>query len=68
MLSPSPKMIPLSHVGRYIAAITGKPSPSPRLIYNKLLQGAFPGESINGRWFIPERALPEIVHVLGLTA
>ena len=61
------KMIPIAHVPRRVAALTGLPGPSPRVVYDRALRGAFPAEFISGRWFVPEQDIPKVAAALGMT-
>ncbi len=61
------QMVPLSHVSRRVAALTGLPGPSPRMIYDRALRGSFPAEFVTGRWFVAEMDLPKVAEAFGLT-
>ncbi len=61
------KMIPIAHVPRRLAALSGLPGPSPRTVYDRVLRGSFPAEFVNGRWFIAEADMPKVAEAFGLT-
>jgi hypothetical protein len=62
----NPTMVPIAHVPRRVAALTGAPAPSPRKIYDLTLRDAFPAEFIGGRWFVDAKDLPKVAAALGL--
>jgi hypothetical protein len=59
-------LVPITHVPRRVAALTGLPGPSPRVVYDRVLRGSFPAEQINGRWFVPEDAMAQVAEALGM--
>lgn len=62
----NPDTLGLAALPRELSALTGKPSPSYRQLYNMTLNGRLPAEQVNGR-YQPRRAdLPAIAISLGL--
>jgi hypothetical protein len=59
--------IPLSNVPRAIRKIVGEAAsvPSYRQIYSSIVNGAFPAEFENGRWYLKD--LKPVVKYFGLT-
>ena len=60
-------MIPLAHVGRRLANLTGTPGPSPRKVYDLALRAAFPATFESGRWYVAEQDMPLVAAALGLS-
>jgi hypothetical protein len=57
---PPADYISISRLSIRIAAITGKPGPSPRKVYDLVLRGVIPAEYIDGRWYSAEASVPAI--------
>jgi len=58
---------PLSNLPRRLAELTGSAIPNGRKLYAHVVDGVLPAEQVNGRWYIAEADLPQIVEALGLT-
>jgi hypothetical protein len=61
-------LIPIAHVPRRVAALTGGGvGPSPRKVYDLALRAAFPAEFNGGRWYVAADDIPLVVAALGLS-
>ena len=58
--------ISIAHIGRKIAALTGKPGPTHQQVYSAVLRGAVPAEFLNGRWYMREADVPLMAQALGI--
>jgi hypothetical protein len=68
-------LVPISHVPRRIAELTGVSGISPRKVYDLVLRGSIPADFINGRWYVADgnmnviaETLSSYGHVGGTTA
>lgn len=62
----NPDVLGLAALPRELSALTGKPSPSYRQLYNMTLDGRLPAEQVNGRYQLRRTDLPAIAVSLGL--
>lgn len=60
--------INLAQLPRELARLTGGNPPAYRDLYQRVLNGQIPAESVNGRWYVAAADLPSIAAALGLTA
>jgi hypothetical protein len=58
----------LSLLPRELAAYTGRPTPSYRDLYMRVVDGRLPAHQTNGRWFIRRTDLPVIAEATGLAS
>lgn len=56
----------LTALPRELTALTGKPSPSYRRLYNLTVDGRLPAEQVKGRYQLRRTDLPAIAVSLGL--
>lgn len=56
----------IAHVGRKIAALTGRLGPSHQRVYDLVLRRAVPAEFVAGRWYIEDADVPLVAQALGI--
>jgi len=49
--------VPLAALPRELAALTGKPAPSYRALWTKIVNGELPAEQVNGRHYADPHAV-----------
>jgi hypothetical protein len=60
--------IPLTKLGRRLAALTGQRAPSYRSLYVAALDAKIPAEQQpNGRWDVDDADVPQIAEAFGLS-
>jgi hypothetical protein len=58
------KRTPLTSGPRELAMLTGKPAPSYRALWGKIVNGELPAEQVNGRYFIDVEAIASALGML----
>lgn len=58
------EMIGIAHIGRKIAAMTGKAGPSHQQVYDIVLRGLVPATFERGRWYVSEEDVPQVAQAL----
>lgn len=59
-------LIPLAHLSRELTEATGRPAPSYRSLYSRVLDGHLPAVQENGRWYIRRADLLKAAAALGV--
>jgi hypothetical protein len=59
------KKVPLTQLSRELSALTGRPAPNYRKLWNMVVNGELPADQVNGRYTVDVVAAAE---TLGLTA
>lgn len=61
-------LVALTALPRDLAAYSGQPAPDYRTLYSKALNGRFPAQQVNSRWYFQRADLPQIAMSLGIAA